>query len=77
MDYETIMAFVVLLAWAFGWWYLWYRLFKRIGRHWTWAFVMFVPVVGIVAIIWFIFYGWPSRSRPGDHGEYRQTGKML
>lgn len=77
MDLEVIMSFVILLTCSFGWWFLWFKLFKKIGKDWTWAFVMFVPVVNWGALIWFIVSGWPNRPRPGDDGDYKQTGKML
>jgi len=65
MDLEVIMPFVILITFSFGWWFLWFKLFKIIGKDWTWAFIMFVPVISWVVIIWFIVSGWPNRPRPG------------
>ena len=68
---EQISA-IIFLAFMVGWWWLWFKLFKKIGHPGTHAFFMFLPLVNLIIIIWFIFSGWPNRQRVGQ-----RVGKML
>jgi len=77
MSFEEIALWVSFIGILFGWWFLWFRLFKKIGKDWTWAFLMFIPIISFIVGVWFIVSGWPNRPRPGDYGDYKQTGKML
>lgn len=77
MDTETIISFIGLLGISVAWWWLWFILFKKIGRNWTWAFMMFIPMVNFIVGIWFLVSGWPNRPGSLDCGDYKQIGKML
>ena len=77
MDIETVISFLGLFGLSLAWWYLWSKLFKKIGKDWTWAFLMFLPFINFIVIIWFLVSGWPNRPRPLDRSNYKQVGKML
>ncbi|MBA7604716.1 hypothetical protein ES703_11842 [subsurface metagenome] len=77
MDFEIIAFWLAWIGILFAWWWLWFKLFKKIGKDWTWAFLMFIPILNFIVGVWFIVYGWPNRPRPGNYDDYKQTGKML
>jgi len=77
MDFERIVSLVGLFGVLLAWWWLWFKLFKRIGKDWTWPFLMFIPIISFIVGIWFIVSGWPNRPKLGDYDDYKQTGKML
>ena len=68
---ENILP-MIYLAFLVAWWWLWFKLFRKIQQPGIYAIFMLIPLVNVGIIVWFVFFGWPNRPRKGQ-----QVGKML